>query len=291
MYVRRLIRWAAALMTLVAGVAHLPAQEIGPARGTLLIAGGGDTSGAIFERFIELAGGPAAMIVVIPTVGGAESYDESHGMVRRFKEAGAAGVRVLYTRDRRTADSDAFVRPLRDATAVWITGGSSGLLGDIYVGTEVQRELVGVLERGGVVAGSSAGGNIQGTYLARGDARLNTLEDVVGKMRDGFALLRKEVVMDQHLLRRNRHFDLVRIIEAEPELLGIGIDEATAIVVQGDDFEVIGSSYVAIHDHNSTVEGGGEFYFLAPGDHFNLRTRVATREVRTRQRLDRIRDR
>ena len=84
MYVRRLIRWAAALMTLVAGVAHLPAQEIGPARGTLLIAGGGDTSGAIFERFIELAGGPAAIIVVIPTAGGAESYDESHGMVRRF---------------------------------------------------------------------------------------------------------------------------------------------------------------------------------------------------------------
>ena len=62
-------------------------------------------------------------------------------------------------------------------------------------------------------------------------------------------------------------------------------------MVQGDDFEVIGASYVAIYDHNSTVEGGGEFYFLAPGDHFNLRTRVATREVRTRQRLDRIRDR
>ncbi|NIP82023.1 MAG: peptidase S51, partial [Gemmatimonadetes bacterium] len=72
------------------------------------------------------------------------------------------------------------------------------------------------------------------------------------------------------VLRRNRHFDMIEVIEAHPELLGIGIDEDTAIVVRGDRFEVIGRSYVLIYDNQTTTDAGGEFYFLAPGYRYNL---------------------
>ena len=98
----------------------------------------------------------------------------------------------------------------------------------------------------------------------------------------------KNSAIDQHLLRRNRQFDLIEIIEAHPDLLGIGIDENTAIVVQGDRFDVMGQGYVAIYDHNRTLDSGGKFYFLAPGDRFDLSTREATRPQNTQQPLERV---
>ena len=88
-----------------------------------------------------------------------------------------------------------------------------------------------------------------------------------------------KVAIDQHLIRRNRHFDLVEVIEAHPELLGIGLDENTAIVVRGDTFEVIGSGYVAIYDSSNIVGDGWRFYFLAPDDRYDLSTRQPTRQT------------
>ncbi|MFQ5633589.1 MAG: hypothetical protein ACE5I1_32900, partial [bacterium] len=96
------------------------------------------------------------------------------------------------------------------------------------------------------------------------------------------------VAIDQHLLKRNRQFDLLEIIEAKPELLGIGIDENTAIIVRGDAFEVVGQGYVAIYDHNKMLDSGGRFYFLAPGDQFNLNTREAFRPRMRREPLERV---
>ncbi len=98
----------------------------------------------------------------------------------------------------------------------------------------------------------------------------------------------KQSAIDQHLLRRNRQFDLIEVIQAHPELLGIGIDENTAIVVQGDRFEVIGHGYVAIYDHASQLDSGGLFYFLSPGDRFNLATREATRPSTSQVPIDRV---
>ena len=99
---------------------------------------------------------------------------------------------------------------------------------------------------------------------------------MMGDHEEGLAFL-KDVAIDQHLLMRNRQFDLIEIVEAHPHLLGIGIDENTAIVVQGDRFEVMGQGYVAIYDHDSRLDSGGLFYFLAPGDRFDLGTREAFR--------------
>ena len=106
----------------------------------------------------------------------------------------------------------------------------------------------------------------------------------------GFGFLKNSAI-DQHLLRRNRQFDLIEIIEARPELLGIGIDENTAIVVRGDRFEVIGQSLVAIYDHEKMVGEEGRFYFLFPGDQYDLATRTAYRPARQLETLDRIESR
>ncbi len=261
------------------------AAEVGPDRGTLVIAGGGDDIEPILHRFVELAGGKQAPIVVIPTASGAPSYDAFHRTARWFREqAGVESVTVLHTNDRVEADSEAFVEPIRNARAVWFTGGRQWRLADSYLGTRTQRELDALLARGGVIGGSSAGATIQGSYLARGDTKINTI--MMGDHQEGFGFLRN-VAIDQHLLRRNRQFDLVEIVEAMPELLGIGIDENAAILVRGDNFSVMGG-YVAIYDHARQLPNGGKFYLLGDGDRFDLATREATREGHTREGFEKV---
>ncbi|MFQ5638945.1 MAG: cyanophycinase [bacterium] len=261
------------------------AQEIGPKNGSLILAGGGIRDQAIIERFIDLAGGQEAPIVVIPTAGGGDHYDQYWRGLRLFKEAGVKNVMVLHSYDRKVADTDEFAAPIKAARGVWFSGGRQWRLADSYLNTKVHKALWELLERGGVIGGSSAGATIQGSYLARGDTKTNTI--MMGDHEQGFAFL-KNVAVDQHILKRNRHFDLIEIIEARPELLGIGLDEDTAIVVQGDRFEVIGQSYVAIYDHNRRLNSGGRFYFLAPGDQYNLKSREPFRMARTRQPLERV---
>ena len=104
---------------------------------------------------------------------------------------------------------------------------------------------------------------------------------------EGFGFL-ANVGIDQHLLQRNRYFDLVEVIEAHPELLGIGLDEDTAIVVRGDTFEVTGNGYVAIYDSANVVGDGWRFYFLAPGDRYDLSTRQPTRETHSSEPFEHV---
>ncbi len=252
----------------------LPAQQVGPATGSLVIVGGAMRDPAIAQRLVELAGGAEARIIVVPTAGGRESYDDESCGLGSWKEMGVAAVTCLHTADRAEADSDAFVKPITEATAVWFNGGRQWHIADSFLGTRTEEEFRKVLERGGVIGGSSAGATIQGSYLVRGDTSGNTI--MMGDHQVGFGYLRNTAV-DQHVLRRNRQFDLVEVIEAHPELLGIGIDENTAIVVQGDEFQVVGASAVLIYDIQKTVGSDGRFYFLFPGDRFNLAAREATR--------------
>ncbi len=263
----------------------LDAQEVGPENGSLVIAGGALTDPAVFLRFVELAGGPSAPIVVVPTAGGAPDYDQFFRGRRPFEEAGARDVVVLHTYDRDVADTDAFAAPLRRARGVWFTGGRQWRLADAYLNTETHAALWDVLDRGGVIGGSSAGASIQGSYLVRGDTRTNTV--MMGDHEEGLGFL-EGVGIDQHLLRRNRHFDMVEVIRARPDLLGIGLDENTAIVVQGDRFEVIGRSYAVIYDHRATLDGGGLFYFLAPGDRYDMASRQAFRPSRGEEAIERV---
>ena len=276
---------ALALAAAVGATTPLAAQEVGPANGSLVVVGGAMRDPGIVRRFIDLAGGPDAPIVVIPTAGGAAEYDQFYPGLRQFRAAGATNLTVIHTNDRAEADSEAFVKPIQEAGGVWFPGGRQWRIADSYLDTRTEEELHRVLERGGVIGGSSAGASIQGSYLIRGDTRSNTV--MMGDHEEGFGFLRN-VGIDQHLLRRNRQFDMLEVMEAMPDLLGIGIDENTAIVVQGDEFEVIGESYVVIYDSGARIDTGGDFYFLAPGDRFDMAAREARRPANTARPLDRV---
>lgn len=281
---RRYVFSAVAAFLSISPIA-MAAQEVGPPAGSLVIVGGAMRDTAIVRRFIDLAGGVDAKIVVIPTAGGAEEYDQSYGGLRTFRALGAQSLTVVHTTDPSEADTDAFAQPIREATGVWFPGGRQWRLADSYLGTKTEEALHDVLARGGVIGGSSAGATIQGSYLARGDTQANTI--MMGDHEVGFGFL-KNTAIDQHLLRRNRQFDLIEIIEAHPDLLGIGIDENTAIVVQGDRFEVIGQSLVAVYDHEKMIGDGGRFYFMFPGDQYDLASRTAYRPARQLVPLERV---
>lgn len=256
----------------VAGGSSSPTT--GPATGSLVVAGGNIQDAAIIERFIELAGGPGAPIVVVPTAAEGDVYNLSWDYLEPFTDSGALNLTVLHTRDPKEADTEEFAAPLKLARGVWFVGGRQWRIADSYLGTLTEQEFRGVLERGGVIGGSSAGATIQGSYLARGDTNANTI--MMGDHEEGFGYI-KNVAIDQHLLVRNRQFDLIEIIEARPELLGLGLDEDTAIVVQGNEFEVIGQGYVAIYDNNRTTGRNGEFFFLMPGDRYDMQERQPLR--------------
>lgn len=264
---------------------QVQAADVGPSNGSLVIIGGGLRDEAILERFFELAGGLDSPVVVIPTAGGGDDYGENWRGLRAFKRVGATQLTLLHTRDRQEADSAGFVEPIRQARGVYFTGGRQWRLADAYLNTRTHRELEALLERGGVIGGSSAGATIQGSYLVRGDTSTNTI--MMGDHVEGFGFLRN-VGIDQHLLRRNRQFDLLEVIQAHPDLLGIGIDENTAIVVRGDSFDVIGQGYVAIYDSKRMIEPQGSFYFLAPGDRYDLKLRRATRSRQVFEPLERV---
>jgi cyanophycinase len=242
----------------------------GPSKGSLVIVGGGQVGPEILQRFITLAGGPDAPAVIIPTAEDGEPKIDPKTSI--LAKAGMKNVTFLHTRDRKIADSAEFVAPLLKARAVWFTGGRQWRLVDSYLNTRTEQELKRLLGRGGVIGGSSAGATIQGSYLVRGAREGNTLMMAPG-YEQGFGYLR-EAAIDQHLIKRNREKDLLQVIDAHPGLLGIGIDESTAIIVRGNRFEVLGASKVAIYDAKYKPNGDGlRYYFLAPGDRFDLRLR------------------
>jgi cyanophycinase len=270
---------AAATPKTASADAPASASTIGPAKGTLIIIGGGGMTPEIWQRFIDLAGGTKAKIVVIPTAN-EEAEIGKDFTVQKIHSLGVKDATVLHTRDPKEADSEKFVEPLKSATGVWFGGGRQWRLVDAYANTRTEKELFALLDRGGAIAGSSAGATIQGSYLVRGDT--SGPESVEGDHTAGFGFLKNSAI-DQHILRRNREFDLVPLIQSHPDLLGIGIDEATAIVVHGNQFEVLGLSYVAITDSRQWVSKArmspndaarkGKIYFLGHGDRFDLTTR------------------
>ncbi len=247
----------------LAAAALLSAANYGPAKGTLMIVGGGAIGPDIWEQFIAKAGGPDAPVVYIHTASETEPNENSANFL---KKAGFKNVAILHTRDKKVADTESFVEPLKQARAVWFGGGRQWRIVDSYEGTRTERELMAVLERGGIIGGTSAGATIQGSYLVRGARSGNEVMMAAGYER-GFSYLRNAAI-DQHLLKRKRENDLWQVIDKYPKLLGIGLDEGTAILVEGDEFEVLGVSKVAIYDHATRPH-----YFLERGDRFDLNAR------------------
>ena len=248
----------------------------GPSKGTLIIVGGGVIPNVIIERFFKEAGGRDAKIVVVPTAGAEDSYDESARVVKMFKKAGGTNVHLLHTRDPKEADTEEFVSVLKAARAVWFAGGRQWRLVDSYLGTKTEAAFHDVLKRGGVIGGSSAGATIQGSYLVRGAPEGNHIMMSPGH-EVGFGFLRNSAI-DQHLIARKRQDDLLPVIRSHPHLLGVGIDEATALVVQGRIAEVIGNSKVLFYDIKLKKDLGEKFYIsLDAGEQYDLKVRSILR--------------
>jgi len=255
--------------------------EYGPAKGTLVIVGGGNLEGTgIMEKFIELAGGPNAKFIIVPTAGGNKSQD---GTVRVYKEEqviapwlkrGLKNVTMLHTADPKVADTGEFVKDLREANAVWFNGGRQWNIVDSYMNTLTLKEFHKVLERGGVIGGSSAGATIQGDYLVRGAvAGPQIMMTPEPEHEHGFAFLRKSAI-DQHINTRNRWDDLIQVIQKYPAMLGIGLSEGTAIIVKGDQFEVMGRWKVAMHDNTRLYQPWEKpYYVLSVGDVYDMKAR------------------
>ena len=269
------------LLTALLTAALPAAQEYGPPKGTLVIAGGGALEGTgIMERFIDLAGGPNAKIVVVPTAGGNRNAD---GTVRPYKDEeviaswrrrGVKQVTMLHTHDPSVAGTEPFVKHLREATGVWFNGGRQWHIVDSYANTLTYKEFHAVLERGGVIGGSSAGATIQGDYLVRGAiAGPQIMMTPEPEHERGFNFLRRTAI-DQHINARNRWDDLIPVIQKYPHMLGIGLSEGTAIVVTGDTFEVIGKWKVAMHDNARPYQPWEKpYYVLSPGDVYDMKAR------------------
>jgi cyanophycinase len=251
------------VLTLFANLAY--AATIGPSKGNLIIVGGGKVGPDITAKFFELAGGKDAPIVVIPTADTADKFDPTYLDKSFLKAAGATHLILLHTRDPKVADTKEFVAPLKTAKAVWFVGGRQWRLADAYLNTRTQKELFALLNRGGVIGGSSAGATIQGSYLVRGAVTGNDVMMSPGH-EQGLSFV-KNIAIDQHVITRHREKDLDQVMEKHPQLLGVGIDESTAILVHGNTFTVIGPSKVFIH------ESGKPYYTLQTGAHFNLKTR------------------
>ena len=248
---------------------------VSPRRGSLVVVGGGPVGREIVARFLELAGGTSAPIVVIPTAIGDTAYTQDCACARILRDAGATNVTVLHAPARERADEASFVEPIHRAAGVWLPGGRQWRLADAYLGTRTERELHALLDRGGVIGGTSAGASIQASYLVRGAPEGNTIVMAPGH-EQGFGFLRNAAV-DQHLSARGRHGDLPLVLAKHSELLGIGLDESTAIVVQRDTFTVIGASKVYVYGGRDTPDSGRVYRSLEAGERYDLRSRRTIR--------------
>jgi len=259
-------------------------KSAGPTNGTLIVDGGGATE-PVVRRFVELAGGPQAQIVVIPTAASQIRFGENNVILdpdwSRDKNEwsqyqdylkhwfGVDHIQIIHTRDSNVSDTEAFVAPINSATGVYLAPGNSGRLADAYLGTRTHTALKMLLQRGGVIFGSSAGAIIQGSFTVRGRPDKPLLM-APGRTK-GFGFL-ENVAINPHLTSAKRDAELVNVVDAHPNILGIGIDDEAAILVRKNIFEVIGTGRVAIYDN--VRRDGAWYYWLNPGERFDLSTRT-----------------
>lgn len=217
------------------------APPAGVSNGSLVIVGGGGLPQPIIDRFIALAGGPEAHLVFLPTAV-PPAVARQQRIPGFLRSADVASVTILPQMLPDEVASEEFQQALQRATGVWFGGGRQWNFVDAYDNTSAVELFHAVLARGGVIGGSSAGATIQGEFLVRGHPLGNTVMMAEGYER-GFAFL-PGVAIDQHFAQRGRLPDLIPVIKRHPKLLGIGIDEATALIVQGSQAEVVGKHSV-----------------------------------------------
>jgi cyanophycinase len=256
----RLAALAVALAVSGCVTSSAPAPEPPRPAGSLLIVGGGPIPDRILERFVALAGGKGrARIVLYPMA--SEDADAGIELAQDFRKLGAEAERIVLTREQ--ADTEAAARRLDGVTGIWFGGGDQARLTAAIGHTRVEAAIHERYLRGAVVGGTSAGAAVMSTPMLTGDERKpggdrppakDSSDAFMTIARDnvvtteGFAMLPGAIV-DQHHVRRRRNNRLLSVVLEHPELVGIGIDESTALEVGPDGpWRVLGESVAVVYD-------------------------------------------
>ncbi|KKK34418.1 cyanophycinase [Mesobacillus campisalis] len=259
--------------------------------GKLLIIGGNEekcTEGEILETFIHLAGDlKNGGIAILPTASQIPN-EVSADYIDVFKKLGVDKIEVLQVDSRAKAESTDIIEKAANLSALFITGGDQKRLSQFIRGTRLHQLIYDKWQSGMLIAGTSAGASIMGEeMIVYAEMKSNEEERLKIEMGKGFGF-KKELLIDQHFSQRGRFGRLIGAIAENQELIGIGIDENTAIIVNGDEFGVIGEHQVFIIDGKDgrlvdfvRSENGGEeltitdfkLHALTDGYGFNLSSR------------------
>jgi cyanophycinase len=233
---------------LAAALVTAPAEMAQPLpKGHLVVVGGGGVPDVILKRALDLAGGPAAPIVVFPQA--SELADTGDVAVEMWTKAGATNVRWLPL-----TDAAAARQAVAAAAMIWFPGGDQNTLMKAFEGTGVPDVIARRYRDGAVVGGTSAGAAVMSAIMLTGDADLQSMTVGATKTAPGLGLW-PEAIVDQHHLTRQRQSRLISLVLEHPALVGVGIDERTAAIVSGTRFDVIGESSVLVIDaRGATVE-------------------------------------
>lgn len=257
-------------------------------KGKLVIVGGVQTK-EIIKKFVELAGGENAKIIIVPNAGSRPVLN-SQRQQKEFAEFGAKSDYLIFTRE--SADSDSNLAKMDWANAVFFLGGDQSDLTRDMLGTKLLKKVFDIYENGGVVGGSSAGAAVMSEVMITGNELVNkdssssfiTIEKGNVEVKHGFGFLKNSIV-DQHFIKRKRHNRTISTLIEHPNLFGIAIDESTGIIVYPDEtFEVIGNNQVLIYDPTSAKDiredkNGNlgitdmRLHVLISGDRFDMKTK------------------
>ena len=255
-------------------------------KGKLVIVGGVQTT-EIVKKFVELAGGSDAKIIIIPNAG-SDPVESSEEQKKEFAELGGLSDYLIFTRE--TADEKANLDKMDWANAVFFLGGDQSDLTRDMLGTKLLSKVFDIYNNGGVVGGSSAGAAVMSEVMITGNELINkdstrnfvSIQKGNVEVKKGFGFL-KTVIIDQHFLKRKRHNRTISTLIEHPNLIGVAIDESTAIIVYPDDtFEVLGSNQVLVYDptnsDNIREDKNGnlgisemKLHVLISGDKFDLK--------------------
>ncbi len=223
-------------------------------RGHLVIIGGGDKTIEMMQTIVDLAGGPSAKIIVIPNAS-SDPLESATYNVDEFKNLGCTNVDYILF-DREDADKDSLVEKLNGATGIFFSGGDQAFLTRDMLGSKLLKRVYEIYDNGGVISGTSAGAAVMSEVMITGNELINkdSSENFISiqngniEVKEGFGFI-KTAFIDQHFIKRKRLNRTISILLENPELLGIGIDESTCIIVNPDDtFEVLGENQVIVFD-------------------------------------------
>lgn len=242
------------LMTLIL-VASSKQQENS---GHLLIIGGGLRPDYMMEKVIELSGGVDSKILVIPNAS-SDPIDVANYQVNQLNELGAKNVDFIYVK-KESANSDSVLALFDGVTGIFFSGGDQRRLTADLLGTKVLKRIKQIYKEGGLISGTSAGAAVMSEIMITGDEIINpdSNDSFTTIMSDniahtpGFGFV-TEAIIDQHFIYRKRHNRLISLVLENPGLIGIGIDESTAILVYPSrEIEVVGEYQVIIYDGTQT---------------------------------------